>query len=740
MPEYTQENQPLKIHTDLPDDTLLLTRLEGEEAISRPFRFGLDLVSTDPGIDGRALLRTPAHITFPLDDGSERSIHGRFRRFAQTGMRDDLVSYRAEIVPWPWFLTLRSRRRVFRDASILDIAEEIFGEWGYADFDVRCGGRATREYVVQYDESDWDFVSRWLEAEGIFYFFEHSEAGHVLVLADGNGSIPTSPGIDTAWFRGESEVEEDAVTSFVREHQVEVGRVALRDYDYLQPSFSLDTALEGDEPVGESYEYPGVFTDLDDGERYARYRLEAREARLEEVDGSGSCRWMISGHTFELDGHFNPDSNGEYIVTAVRHECENPAYRAGGGAREGMDYRNSFHCIPSSVPFRPIRATPWPSVRGSHTAVVVGPSGEDVWVDEHGRVRIQFHWDREGAGDENSSCPVRVSSPWSGKGWGYQQVPRIGHEVIVDFVEGDPDRPIITGRVHNAENTPPLESPANASRSIMRDYADNEIVLEGKEGEEQVRLFSPFKKSRIHLGSPDGKNVEIHTEGDRKDFTQGNLDETVNGDVSSTVAGNVTNHVTQNFVQEVKGSKDETIFKPVNEFKLSVKNSFVIGLENSTFVGGKTANSLSYEVKNTLGKSIEANEKGKKVTSNTEIFLGYQDSSPMDSLKSDVQSLKAGAKSVKARFKKSSGGGDGGPPADSAAGDDPHIRINKDSILLKVGDTAITMKKKSIVIETEELSINTSKGTTVKDGKRVTLEAPGVKIPKGKFDFKHAKA
>jgi type VI secretion system secreted protein VgrG len=694
MAEYSQEHQELKIFTDLPEGDLLLTQLGGEEAISRPFHFTLDIISTRMNIDGRQLLRTPAVVKIALRDGSTRTIHGLFRRFAQTGTYADVGRYRAEIVAWPWFLTLRRRRRVFQAMSILEIAEEIFGDWGYSDFEFKCGNRPTREYAVQYDETDWDFISRWLEAEGIFYFFEHSDKGHKLILADANGQTPACPEISDAVVRSEVARDVDAVDTVAREHQVRVGAVALRDYDYLQPSFTLESTLNDADGTDENYDYRGDFTELDDGDRYARYRLETEEAREVEVEGAGNCRWMVSGHTFALDGHFNPEFNSKYLITAVHHECASGGYGRSGDT--DMEYRNTFHCIPAAVPYRPLRSTPWPTVRGTQTAVVVGPSGEDVWTDEHGRVKVQFHWDREGQKDENSSCWVRVSSPWAGQRWGYQQVPRLGHEVIVDFIEGDPDRPIITGRVHNADNMPPLESGDNASKSIMRDHAGNEIVFEGKEGSEQIRIYSPYDESEIRLGAPSSPaGLMIKTlgqwysriVGDVTRENDANVKETTKGSVEQSVLGHVTEFVTGN-VEFKRGGflNDETNGIEVTH-NLSAKSETTIGLKHSTFIGGSVSRQHAWERKMTTGNSKELVDGGKNLKSKQ------------------------------------------------------HVHIEASThITLTVGGAQIVIEDDTIVIGAKKIILNGTNFCEIKSGGDIKMVPDGkVNIPKGELFVKHQK-
>jgi type VI secretion system secreted protein VgrG len=359
--------------------------------------------------------------------------------------------------------------------TVLDVVEDVFDTQGYSDYDIRCTrSYPERDYCVQYRESHLDFVSRLLEEEGIFYFFEHGDSGHTLVLADHNSAFAPCPGQEEAPMGQASVPEEDVVTGLVEEHTVSAGEVSLADFDYLQPSLSLQSNITGD-GEGEIRDYhPRRFTSREEGDRKARLLMETEEARRRVVRGESGCRAFRSGHRFELYG----------------------AYRSGG--QGGADYRNEFTAIPHDVPFRPRRETDKPEVRGAQTAVVVGKEGEEIWTDEHGRIKVQFHWDREGRSDENSSCWLRVASRWAGKSWGDVHIPRIGQEVVVDFLEGDPDRPIVTGSVYNADYPPPYDLPSEKTRSGVKSRSSkegasgdfNEIRLEDKKGSEEIRVHA----------------------------------------------------------------------------------------------------------------------------------------------------------------------------------------------------------------------------------------------------------
>ena len=497
MPDYTQRERPMTVGTDLGEDVLLLESFTGRERLSAPYLWELRLVSQDPAIDAEDLLRTPMTLTMSTPSGEDRLVHGLVRRFVQMGQDEDLTTYRAEVVPWLWFLSLTRDCQVFQDMSVVDIVADVFDQQGYSDYDIRCTrSYPERDYCVQYRESHLNFVSRLLEEEGIFYFFEHGESGHTLVLADHNSAFPACPGQGEAPMGQASVPEDDVVTELMQEHAVTPGEVSLTDYDYLQPSLSLDSQISGD-GKGEYRDYhPRRFTSREEGDRRARLLMETEEAGRQVVRGESSCRAFRSGHSFELYGHYRDDVNREYLLVGLRHTGRAGDYRA--GASGGMDYRNSFRAIPQDVPYRPPRRAEKPDVQGSQTAIVVGKEGEEIWTDEHGRIKVQFHWDREGEMDENSSCWVRVASKWAGKGWGDIHIPRIGQEVVVDFLEGDPDRPLVTGCVYNADYPPPWDMPGDKTRSGVKSRSSkeggssdfNEIRLEDKKGSEEIYVHA----------------------------------------------------------------------------------------------------------------------------------------------------------------------------------------------------------------------------------------------------------
>jgi len=516
MATYSQDTRPFRVQTALGKDELLLSEFSGVEGVSQLFSYTLDLLSTNAAVDPASLLRTPVTVSVGLPgEGGTRFINGIVTRFAQLGQIEDLTVYRAEIVPWLWFLSLSTDCRIYQNKSVPEIVEQVFKDLGYSAFEVKTAAAyPTREYCVQFRETHLAFVSRLLEEEGIFYFFDHQDGKHTLVLADRPSAVQPCPGQSSARMAAQTTAQPDDVITFLeRELAVESGKVTLRDYDPLQPSLRLEGTMTGKEKE-ELYDFPGDFTVLDQGERYARLRLEEHEARQQIVRGSGTCRAMRSGYRFDLEDHYRREVNQTYQILEVRHQARAGDYRSWDTAE--LEYHNEFVCIPHNVPYRPPLRTPRPRVAGHQTAVVVGKAGEEIWVDKHGRIKVQFPWDRQGKKDENSSCWVRVSTPWAGKGWGAIHIPRIGQEVLVEFLNGDPQYPIVIGSVWNGEQTPPYGLPDNGTQSGIKSRSSkggatdtfNELRFEDKKDKEEI--FAQAQKDLTVSVKNDEKRTVLH--------------------------------------------------------------------------------------------------------------------------------------------------------------------------------------------------------------------------------------
>src|SRR5580704_1827286 len=502
MSTYTQTG-PYKVVSPLGGDTLLFSSMSGEEAVSTPFLFTVDMLSEQESILPSQMMRKPLVVELDMGNGTTRYIHGLVRRFIQMDSAfSSLYAYRAEVVPWLWFLSLAADCRVYENKSVPDIVEDVFKRNNWTDFKLQTTGTyAPREYCVQYRETDLAFVSRLLEEEGIFYFFQHTDSKHTLVLADGNSAFQPIPGSSTISATERvvgSTQHQQSVGSLSYDALVPPGTVTLYDYNYMNGQKALTATVSASGPE-EIYDYPGGFTDSGTGDRYARNELDAAEAFMHELAGVSSCMGFTSGYQFTLSEYFRADINGGFNIVKVRHTAQlNGYYGAAAVNDQSATYQNDFRALPKETVFRPDLRTPRPVICGTQTALVVGPSGSEINVDKYGRVQVQFFWERTDKGDPGSSPYVRVSTSWAGKNWGIIHIPRIGQEVVVAFEEGNPDRPIIVGSVYNPDMMPPYDLPANKSQSGIKsrstegggtaDY--NELRFEDKMGSEEIHLHA----------------------------------------------------------------------------------------------------------------------------------------------------------------------------------------------------------------------------------------------------------
>ncbi len=501
---FNQASRLAKITSPLGPDVLLLNQMGGGEELGRLFTYELQLTSLDANIDLNQLLGKPMSVGVQLADGGERHFHGIVARCSQNIDQGQFASYQVTLRPWFWLLSRTSDCRIFQNLSIPQIIKQVFRDLGFSDFeDALSRPYREWEYCVQYRETSFDFVSRLMEQEGIYYFFRHEQDRHVLVLADAYGAHTTVPGYASIPYypKDEQQRERDHMHDWHLAHEVQPGSLELNDYDFQRPSASINVRsamprphTAGDYPL---YDYPGTYVQSEDGEHYARTRIEALQTQHQQVDFSGNARGLGSGHLFSLTGFSRQDQNREYLIVGIRYYITQENLESGGGSGSAQ-FESSLNCIDAQQSFRPLAITHRPIVKGPQTALVVGPKGEEIWTDQYGRVKVHFHWDRHDQSNENSSCWIRVSQSWAGKNWGSMQIPRIGQEVIVSFLEGDPDRPIITGRVYNAEQTVPYDLPENATQSGMKSRSSkggtpanfNEIRMEDKKGLEQLYIHA----------------------------------------------------------------------------------------------------------------------------------------------------------------------------------------------------------------------------------------------------------
>lgn len=426
-----------------------------------------------------------SHLTLTLhNDADERPLDALCAEVRQLPGDASAERYSLLLRPWLWWLTLASNNRVFQNLSTSDIVTSIFDEHGFSDYQLKLTGSYTpREYCVQYGETDFAFVSRLLEEDGIFWFFTHAAGAHTLVLGDSNDAFPPCPNASSIKYLGQQlgERELHGIRSGQLCRQAVSGVYRATDYEFTTPTTALYGQAQAVAGPSSIYEHPGGYSTKSRGDALGKLRVDALRSEETRFIGESDCRWLVPGHSFTLSGHDDDAANIEWVVTRVSHEVSH------------ADYRNRFEAIPKSTTYRPPRITPKPRMH-TQTAIVVGKAGEEIWTDQYGRVKLQFPWDRDGKNDEASSCWVRVVLPWSGKGFGMQFIPRIGQEVIVTFVDGDPDRPLVTGCVYNGDNSLPYELPANQTQSGIKTNSSkggggfNELRFEDKKDSEEVFL------------------------------------------------------------------------------------------------------------------------------------------------------------------------------------------------------------------------------------------------------------
>ena len=496
---------------------LLVVRFDLSEEVSVPYELSAELACDDE-VKMDDALGKEGFLTL-TGDGGDRIVHGVVDRFEHTGNRGRFGLYRARVAPYLRWLSLERDCRIFQGKSVPDIVKQVLQDSGLPTdrFDFRLKeSYAPVEYCVQYRETDLDFVSRLLEEEGIFYFFEHSDTKHLLVFADGPVAykeIAGESGVTYNFSQGMAPAEE-CVYRFAFSRQVRSGKMTLQDFHFEKPG--LDLKKEEQAKVHEKrevYDYPGRYAEPDRGKRLSQVRLEESMTYYETAEGESTCVRLAPGFKFSLSDHDRGEYNRDYFLTKLITRGEQPQslQEAAGSGSGGFSYSSRFTGIPASVPFRPARVTAKPVVEGIQTATVTGPKGEEIYTDKYGRVKVQFHWDREGGRDEKSSCWIRVSSTFAGGQYGSIFTPRIGQEVVVDFLEGDPDRPLITGSVYNADQMPPYALPGEKTKSTTKTNSSiggkgfNEIRFEDKKGEEQIFVHGE-------------KNADIRIKSDRREW------------------------------------------------------------------------------------------------------------------------------------------------------------------------------------------------------------------------------
>ncbi|MEA2239126.1 MAG: type secretion system secreted protein VgrG [Thermoanaerobaculia bacterium] len=654
---FIQANHYLSISTPLGENKVLLRRLHGEEGVSQLFRFFLDLHSEDPSLDFSKIVGKSVTVTIVLADGTKRYINGIIGRFVQAGGDDRFIHYHAELHPSFWLMTMSADCRIWQNKSVIDIVIGLFTELGLTDYkNSTTGTYDALEYCVQYNETTFAFVSRLLERSGISYFFEHADGKHTLVLADDSSAFKTCPGAATVTVGAEANwLQQNVLTSCSIEQNVIAGQFAVDDFGLETPSTNLMGSADSTKATNGSkrriFEYPAGFTKKDPAEGIAKLRMEEVEVPQKILRGTSYCRAFFAGAKTTVAQHYRSDVNAAYVLLGVEHNA----------TEEG--YSNSFEAIPADVPFRPPRTTPRPLIPGTQTALVVGKSGEEIWTDKYGRIKVQFHWDQKGKNDENSSCWIRLAQGWAGKAWGAIFLPRIGQEVVVSFLEGDPDRPLITGSVYNAEQTVPYALPAEQTKSTVKSSTSkggvgfNEIRFEDKKDSEEIFIQAQKDmnvvvkndqtvnvgtakqsgKGNQSIGVYNNRSVTIEEGNQSLEVKKGNRDVKVTtGNETHSVAGSrgvtvtkaethtskddYTHNVTKNFTLKVDG--DLTIDVTG---KVTIKSGQDMIIQSGTSISIKAATDVNVQGLNITSKATsDLKNQGLNVTNKASVNLTNQ--------------------------------------------------------------------------------------------------------------------
>jgi type VI secretion system secreted protein VgrG len=712
-------------------DDLKVVRFQGIETISQPFLFHLDVVMEEAEPDFEGILGQSALLTIEGTEGT-RYVNGIVSRFEQSGEPTRLTQYRAELVPKIWLLGLRHKSRIFQEMSVPDIVKKVLTEAGVpaSEFQFKTKRNyPTREYCVQYRESELTFISRLMEEEGMYYWFEHSAKSHKMVIGDASSAhvpIDGDPKLIFHTITGEEPYFEH-VYKFRYAQEVRPGEVVLRDFDFKKPKLDLTANKTADRDMNlQIYDYPGEYVQPSEGTALSEVRLQELQTSRKVGEGDSNCRRLLPGYKFTMDQHSRKDLNREYLLTRISHfGSQIQALKEAAGAASN-EYRAQFSCIPADLQFRPARVTPRPAIYGSQTAIVTGPAGEEIYPDDHGRVKVQFHWDREGKRDEKSSCWIRVSQTWAGPSWGAIIIPRIGQEVVVQFLEGDPDRPIITGTVYNGDNRPPFPLPGGKSQAGFKSNSTlggsgyNEFVMDDTKGKELIRIHGQYDKDATIE-----HDLREHVLNDRSRDVTNNETIKIGVDQTYSIGNNQAGSVGVNKSIQVGANQDETIGANMS-INIGANLTENVGLNYAEKVGVAMELTVGAAMTQTIGAALVQSVGAAKA-----VDIGASSSESVGANKTvDV----GGAQNV-------------------SVGKDDSLKVGKklmidagDQIQIKTGSASITMKKDGTInIKGSKITIEGTqkieeKAAQIKSeaqtkneikGAMITVEASGINTIKG---------
>ena len=631
---HTQNNTQLSLRTALGPDVLLLDAFQGCEGLSQLFSFTLTMRASSSEIDGGQLIGQAASVTVSIEGNSaQRHFHGIISRFVYLGSHTDFAMYTAELVPSAWLLTRGRDRAIYQNMTVPQIVQSVLNAAHIGCRQELSGSYAPREYCVRYDETAFDFISRLLEDEGIFYFFAHDKSSHALVLADSNAVFMACLHAESLTVLGgmDSHPTTQTVQHIELDARLVLQSQVVDDYHFLTPSTSLLAQVDAGQHSGVDYEFPGHHTSVSQGEVRARIRTQEQQTGQLVARGQSHNPYLRPGTTFALRDHPRGPLNGDHILRQVSHHAD------------AQGYHNRFETVSPQLPFRPQRTVAQPVVAGNHVAQVVGAEGEEVWTDEFGRIKVRFPWDRQERKNDKSSCWIRVSQIWAGQGWGALFLPRVGQEVVVSYIDGDPDRPLVTGSVYNAQQMPPVDLPAKSShstilsRSTKKGAAGNELRFDDSKDAEQLYLHAQ-KDMGVEVENDLLTTViagnEVHTiqQGDRGiHVAQGNEVHTVQGTRELAITG-AEKHVNEaGFAQQVAG-----------DYELKISGNLVIDVTGTVTI--KSAQSMTSQAGSNIthkaGSNL-VNDAGVMLTQRGGVGLS-QEAPKIDSKASGLHSVESG--------------------------------------------------------------------------------------------------
>lgn len=688
MASYTQDGQPLAIETPLGKDKLLLESLSGEEALGELFVFRLTCLSVDEQIDDKKLVGQQVSFRVNRGDGSPRWFTGYVSRFSWAGRDDVLTRWQLEVVPGLWFAGLTSDCKIFQEKAVPDIVSAVLGDCSQVSLTKKVSGsHSPWEYCVQFRETDLAFVSRLMEFEGMAYHFEHAEKSLKMVVSDSNSAFTDCGDAEVSAVQQFSSPDQPGqLIEWQHEYAYKPGKYAQTDYNFEQPSTDLLVTSNGKSPyagaaAAELFDFPGDYSKKSDGESLGKFRIEAEEVGASTAKGVSTCRTFSPGYTFKISSHPNPSEKGKkYLLTRVTHKAGNRgAYETSAVVAEAFQYENSFECIPADTVWRTPRKTPWPA--GTvQTALVVGPSGEEIYTDEYGRIKVQFPWDRYGKKNEQSSCWIRVAQSLAGPQFGAQWLPRIGMEVVVSHLDGDPNRPLVTGVVYNGTNKPPFELPSKAAQSGWQTRS----TKDGQTANANQFIFDDTKGSEL---------VTLHAEKDfartveNDDTVTVGFDTKKNGDRTVKVFNNVTEEVGASGCND--GSRSLTVYK-------NNKTTVSTGNETCTVEQGDAALEVS------KGKHTVDVGSSQAITVGNGHTLTVKSGSHTVDVKSGSGTMKATAWTIQ----------------------------GMESITLKVGSNSIAISASGITINGMTVSVKGQTSATL-EGLQTTVKASATLQAKG---------